>query len=456
MSDHPTPEELERLSHGALDRVRARKAFGHLLLGCPACLGSVSAAVPFLANGAVHGSARASSEARRRSAAAHDGGHLPAAFVENALPQPPSVVLEVVRATRALGVLRAGGLQSLATQSDLSPLTACLALLRRARELRHGEPAAVVEVALWAALAAQALEPRSYCTEFVADLQARAWAELGNAFRVADDAAAAEQALAKAAALAQRGTGARALQALLLEFRGSLYGGLRRFTEAYGMFDAARAIRAEAGERQQVGRILITKGLYTLYAKDFERAIELLHEGRALVDEERDPQLILAATHNTARALAEVGRLAEARSLLEQNRDRYELHGGRMDLLKRTWLEGAIAAGLGDFVEAERCFVETRAAFNRLEAPYDFALVSLDLAAVWLRQGRTVAARQLVEAAAAIFKHLGITREALAAVLVLQRAFELEVASVALLEPVASLLRRLARDPAARFEAGEE
>jgi tetratricopeptide (TPR) repeat protein len=453
VTDHPTPDDLEGLARGALARLPARKVFGHLL-ECRECRGAAGAAVPFLTG--APSSAAALRPAQAIQAAASSNGSRPAlaAFVDHALPQAPSPVMEVARATHAVALLREGGLPALAASPGLTPLTACMALVRHCRELRYGEPAVLVEAALWAALAAEALATSRYGAEFVADVQARAWAELGNAYRIANDLAAAEQALAKAAALARRGTGAPVLRALLLEFRGSVFGCLRRFTEAFGTLDAAREIYAQEGEGHQAGRILITKGLYATYANEFERAITLLDQGLAQVEERRDPRLVLAASHNTANALAELGRLSEARALLARNRERYERHGGRMDVLRRTWLEGTIAAGLGELDEAERCLVEVRGAFKRFEVPYELSLVSLDLAAVWLRQGRTQPARQLVEDAAAIFRHLGITREALAAVLVLQRAFELEAASVALLEPVAALLRRLARDPAARFEPG--
>ena len=456
MTDHRTPDELEGLARGSLPGEQARAALDHLVRGCGDCGAILGAVVPFLAPMRARQAKQPPLErGRRADPPAPAGDRAPAVFVEHALPESSSAAQEVGRAAAALAALHQGGIAALAASSALSPLTACLALLRQARELRHGEPGALAETALWATLAARALEPGRYGAELVADLQARTRAELGNAYRVADDLPAAEKALAEASALARRGTGAPALRALLLEFRGSLYGVLRRFTEAFGMFDAARALYAERGERHQVGRVLVSKGLYTSYANDLERAVHLLHEGLAMVDAERDPQLALAAVHNITRTLAELGRLAEARALLQRNRERYERHGEPRVLLKRTWIEGSIAAGLGELEEAERCFLEARSGFKLAGAPYDFALVSLDLAAVWLRQGQTLLARQLVEDAAAIFKHLGITREALAAVLVLQRAFELEVASVALLEPVASYLRRLARDPTARFEPAE-
>ncbi len=441
MTNHLTAAELERLADGTLAGEAARTAFDHLLRGCGECLAALGAAVPILA-GAPRDPGVATAE---------EGEPIPVLAGVTLVGSPPPV-LEIARAADALTLLQQGGLPALAAAPGAGPLAVCLALLRHARMLRHGEPAPLVTVARWAALAAKALDPQRYGTQFVADLQARAWAELGNAYRVADELMGAEQALAHASTTARRGTGAPLLRALLLEFKGSLYGALRRFGEAFAMFDAARVLYNESWERHQVGRVLISQGLYTGYAGDLERAVHLLRDGLAMVDEHRDPQLALAAVHNIAYALAQLGRFAEAQALMLRNRERYERHAGPVDRLKRTWTEATISAGLGELEAAERCFLEARAGFKAAGRLYDHALVSLDLAAVWLRQGQGLHARQLVEDAVRVFRDLGIAREALAAVLVLQRAFELEVASVALLDPVASYLRRLTRDPSARFE----
>lgn len=453
MTEHLTPDELESLARGTFPGEQARSVFDHLLRGCGECFTALASAVPFLWR---EPQVPAPAPASGRAPPASDGDGQPRvglAGVPPAGPAPP--VLELARAADALTLLRQGGLPVLAAAPGLGPLAVCLALLRHARTLRHGEPAPLVAVASWAALAAKALDPCRYGVQFVADLLARAWGELGNAYRVADDLVAAEQTLAEASLLAGQGTGAPLLRALLLEFMGSLCGAQRRFSEAFATFDAARALYAESGERQQIGRVLISKGLYTCYANDLDRAIHLLRNGLALVDEEREPQLALAAVHNIVYSLAELGRFLDARALLRQNRERYERHAGAMDLIKRTWLEGAIAAGLGELEMAESCLLEASAGFKAAGARYDHALVSLDLAAIWLRRGETLPARQLVEESALVFRQLGIAREALAALLMLERAFELEVASLALVEPVTSYLRRLARDPGARFEPGE-
>jgi hypothetical protein len=74
---------------------------------------------------------------------------------------------------------------------------------------------------------------------------------------------------------------------------------------------------------------------------------------------------------------------------------------------------------------------------------YHVALVSLDLAAVWLRQDRTAEARGLVEELVTAFQARRIAREALAALLLLQESFAADRASLDLLQAVRTYLRQL-------------
>ena len=55
--------------------------------------------------------------------------------------------------------------------------------------------------------------------------------------------------------------------------------------------------------------------------------------------------------------------------------------------LRRRWIEGRLAAGLGRFDEAEAAFRETRQGFIERGIGYDAALASLDLAALYASRG---------------------------------------------------------------------
>ncbi|MEA2600955.1 MAG: hypothetical protein QOF89_1947 [Acidobacteriota bacterium] len=84
--------------------------------------------------------------------------------------------------------------------------------------------------------------------------------------------------------------------------------------------------------------------------------------------------------------------------------------------------------------------------------PYDCALVSLDLAVLYLEEGRSGEVRNLAGDMAWIFKEQGIHREALAALRLFCLAVEQEAATADLARRVARYLRKAQHDPTLRFE----
>ncbi|HKH47607.1 MAG TPA: hypothetical protein VKM72_23365 [Thermoanaerobaculia bacterium] len=324
----------------------------------------------------------------------------------------------------------------------------CHTLLERSRSLRQSDPEGMVlTAALAVTLAEHISEPEHAAgSAALADLQARAWAELGNSRRVADDLSGSEAALARAVECAGQGARDPRLLALLMDLTASLYVDQRRFAEAVRLLDCTHALYQTLGETQKAGRTLISKGIATGYALDSEKAVRLLGQGLALIDAERDPKLALAGVHSLLYFLVEGERLAEASRLLDLSRPLYAAHGGRLDKLKARWLEGLIAAGLGDEASAERALNEARTGFASAELPYDAALASLALAELWLRGGCPRKIKRLVNEMLAIFQARKIRREAIAALLMLRETLEREGATVALLRSVASELARLERE----------
>jgi tetratricopeptide (TPR) repeat protein len=207
----------------------------------------------------------------------------------------------------------------------------------------------------------------------------------------------------------------------------------------------------QRGDLHGAGRALISKGVYTGYAQDPEAALRLLTEGRQMIDAERDPQLVLLGIHNTAGLLVESGRFEEAAEFVREHRARYQENAGRADRLRLVVLSGLIHEGLGMLEAAERELREAKQGLEWLGFGYRSALCTLYLCRVCLRQGRATEARELAEEAVAVFSSLGVGREALGALMLLQRSFELGQATV-VIDRIAEFMRRAANDPAARFE----
>jgi tetratricopeptide (TPR) repeat protein len=286
------------------------------------------------------------------------------------------------------------------------------------------------------------LDPLSYGPELTADLRARCFAELGNAYRVADDLEAAERALRRAGEESAQGTQDPLLLARIMDLTASLRGAQRRFGEALELLDAVYQLYERHGDRHNAGRALISKGLYTGYDNDPEEAVRLLSTGLTLIHPASDPKLVISAIHNLMMFLADSGRFHQAQRLLRRARPAYDAEGDRLNLVKLRWLEGKIAAGLGRLRRAEQLFGQARQELEASGLHYHAALVSLDLAAVWLSQGKSAETRSLVENLVATFRARRIARESLAALVLLKESFDLDrVEPIELLRAVSRYLK---------------
>jgi tetratricopeptide (TPR) repeat protein len=397
---HPTSQDLQAFAGHALPRDGARAVVAHLLGGCQAC--------------------------RAEAAARWGFGDGPAVA-----PTPDSY--DAVFA-RLAGTLRAGSPERVE------------ALLQRAWELRHDRRDETLRLARAAALAASALSAAEWGAERVADVRCRAWAGLGNACRIHGDLDQAQAALDRAAEQLGTGTGDLLTRATLFDFQASLESARGNYEPAIAALDAAFAIHRERGDRHLAGRALISKGLQTAYAGRPREAFRLTQEGLALVDESRDPGLVVSALHNQLWFLLEGGRPGEARALLEAHRDR--LGSGEAQRLDLLWLDGRIQAGLGELEAALRTLEAARHAFAAGGRRYQAASVKLDLAAVQLRLGDPSRALALVRATEEAFTDMDAPRTTLSAVSFLRRALAEREVPVQLVLRMADLVRRSQREAA--------
>ncbi|HEX3131611.1 MAG TPA: hypothetical protein VH394_30015 [Thermoanaerobaculia bacterium] len=327
----------------------------------------------------------------------------------------------------------------------------CEQLLARCQELRHSNPSATVAAASLAVSLAGRISTDVHGPRELADLQALALAERGNARRVADDLAHAEADLKQALDRAVNGTESPRVLARLLDLTASLRIDQRRFDEAFKLLDWVHSIHLELGERHEAGRALISKSNAASYALDLQEAIRLLALALGLIETERDPHLVLTVVHNLAYHLIDDERAEEARGLMWESRPLYAVYGGRVDQLKARWLEGRIAMRLSDLAEAEQAFQEVRAGFAEVGITYDIALVSLELAEIWLIQGRTPEIQAVLDDTVTAFRARDIRREAIATLLMLRESVERQIVTTALLREAADTLEQLCNEPPQRI-----
>jgi tetratricopeptide (TPR) repeat protein len=330
----------------------------------------------------------------------------------------------------------------------------CELLLDSAREEGFHDPAKALELARLGALTAEHLDASLHGDGRARDLAARAWATLGNAERIRSDFHAAEKCFQRAERLLKQGTGDPLEKAGVLLLKASLLGNQQRFFEAFRVLDRVVSIGRKYGDLHLCGKAMITRGfLCAVAAHDAPEtdAHRWLSEGLELVDPAAEPRLVVAARHNLILHLAECGRNAEALQLLEQTRPLYAFLGDQMNLLRLRWVEGRIAVAQGRFARAEPMLQEVRKEFVEREIGYDAALVSLDLARIYARQGRSTEMRRLAEEMLPIFNSRQIQREALTALVIFQKAAEMESVTLGLVQELSEYLDRTRKNPGSRF-----
>ncbi|HEY7215079.1 MAG TPA: hypothetical protein VIC28_10645 [Thermoanaerobaculia bacterium] len=249
--------------------------------------------------------------------------------------------------------------------------------------------------------------------------------------------------MARALDLSGHGTGDPLLLARIMDLTASLYTDQRRFGEAQRLLDWTHAIYQRAGDRHAAGRALVSKGISARTAFQPEEGRRLLILGLRQIDAGRDPKLVFLALQGLIGCLVDCGEITSAKALFEASRNLHALFGERLDVIRARWLEGQIAAGLGENERAEQLLHQAREGFEGAGLPYHAAVVSLDLSAVWLRQGRTAEIRDLVDGMIVVFKSRNIQREAFGALLMLKAALQRNQATAALIQAVAAELRQL-------------
>jgi hypothetical protein len=443
---HPHPAELERFLLGELPGREAARVISHLLKGCGLCSRQMKplAAVLLRPDLVPETPVEVGSEYDFPLFKAFAAGRRYAASLSRERHERERDQVDVP-------------LQEVPAPTPIDPMTRglrdwerCEQLLARCQELRRSHPPATVATASLAVSLAERISPEVRGPHALADLQALALAERGNARRVADDLVHAEADLKQALDRASAGTECPRILARLLDLTASLRIDQRRFDEASKLLDWVHYIYLEMGERHEAGRALISKSNAASYALDLQEAVRLLGLGLMLIETERDPHLVLAVVHNLAYHLIDDERAEEARGLMRESRPLYAAYGGSVDQLKARWLEGRIAMRLSDLAEAEQAFQDVRTGFTEVGVTYDIALVSLELAEIWLDQGRNREIQTLLDDTVTTFRARGIRREAIATLLMLRESAERQSITTALLRTAAETLENLCSEPPRR------
>lgn len=237
-------------------------------------------------------------------------------------------------------------------------------------------------------------------------------------------------------------------EAQWLSLKASLRIEQRRLTEALELVERAETID-RSGLAVSLG---LKKGRIFEYMGAYDQAIIALRKEGEQLTHDVGARLMLLQRHNFAVNLCHAGRSAEAASLLPEIRRLAAERDAELASLRVRWLEGRVAMGLGKTDEARETLESVRQSWLELGNAYEMALVSLELAAIYLEKGRTAEVKLLAPQLVPVFRAEDGHGEAAKAVALFCEAVRQEVATAELARQVVAFLYRAWHDPDLRFE----
>jgi tetratricopeptide (TPR) repeat protein len=408
--EHPTDAELEGLVQGAALNGHVRphvQVVRHLLQGCPTC-----------------------KDRSRTHLAPQAGYDYGASFAgaERALAdffatgRPSQMTPEIL-----LSELRAApeDHQENLVKSDRRFASVGLVdlLIESSHATRYKNTSEMLSLAALARVVADACTVEETGSDSrLADLKGRAWGHFGNSLRVCGQLREAEEAIATAEEYIRKGTADPPLRARLLEQKASLRTSQGRYPDAIELAEQAADVYREIGQMHNFATALVHKAIACQYAGEPENGITMLNQAIPLIDPEKNPHLLLAACHNLVVSYVALDKPEQALSLYYETRGLYKDFEDDLILLRAGWQEGQLLRDLGHLEAAETALLQARQGFEERNLAQEAALVSLDLAWVYVKLGRIEQLKQTVTQAIPIFQALRVGREAIAALLQLQHA----------------------------------
>ncbi len=454
---HPVPQRLAAFLRGRLPPTDAAAVSEHLRSPCLPCLLAGRGVVRDWAAAVGGDLAKALFKQKDESSPSRDALGNYAAWIEGKADlikaeesAAPALMAELM--------LRPPAARREAVRSSQRYQLLALAEALRHESRREGfrDVARSLELAELAVEVADCLETSFYGVRLVCDARALGSAIVGNARRIGGDLFAAERALQSATTLLDRGTGDVTVEAETLSLLASLRTEQSRFLEAVKLLERTVEIYRDLDLQDLQARALLQLGRAAGHAEEHAKAVAILGEAVDLLGGSEESDLVLWARHNIALFLSAGGRYEEAASFLKEIRSQYDrFPDDRSTQTRRRWLEGRIHEGLGELDEAAAALREVRTIFAEEERAFDNALVTLDLAAVYLQMGDTAEVQRLAEEMYPVFRSQDVHRHAVAALILFKQAAATEVATVGLVRDLSRYLTRARNNPYLKYEPSE-
>ncbi len=330
-----------------------------------------------------------------------------------------------------------------------------LALAALLLEASLGQMPGTPKEALALAQLAKVVLSHSGLSSLATELYARASAHVANALRTLGRLPEASARFGDARFLLRHQPVVDPLVSAEIDsMEGSLRRDQRRFEQAAQLLRRAALSYQATGQPREEALTLLKMGSLSREQGNPAEAAKLALRVLDSTNAGEEPRLCFYSRHNLAHALCELGKYEDARAVLAENRSLQLRYGDPLSRLRLQWVEGKIAHGLGEYQDAEILFLLARHGFERHEIACDAALVSLELAALYLGQRRTADVKALAAEMVVIFEGQEIHREAATALHLFRDAAELEQVTLGLVRNLATYLVHASRDPTFAYQAG--
>jgi tetratricopeptide (TPR) repeat protein len=272
----------------------------------------------------------------------------------------------------------------------------------------------------WAELALERAEAELPETD---GYRARAWAEVANAQRIFEEYPAARRSFHRALELLEAEGGRDpAIHGEIYSLLASLENALHRPEQALEWLDRAakcfRRARLPADLRkveQKRANVKIYQGRFREAYADLEQVLSSVTESADSLDSQEP---LLSVCHDTLGLLTEVALTtaseAEKRQILagyvESLGDLVDLYanGPAAWRTRRSWMTGRLLMAEQRLDASRRCFKFAMQEFLELEQPTAAAVVALDLALAYAREGKVEQVREVASAACTALKASGL------------------------------------------------
>ncbi len=270
-------------------------------------------------------------------------------------------------------------------------------------------------------------------------------ASVANALRMLDQTQDARVVMDEAEEHSARiGSGVLGLTPRYLSLRASLETWERRYDSVLStLAEAITHPQAAGGELR--ARLFIQRSTVRLLQDQPAVAVPDLEAAVSHLDPDQHPELWCYAMQQRLLLATELKNWEEAEALLPEVERRLREIGDEFHLIRLRWSQARLAEGRDQPEAAEALYLRTREAFLHHGLSYNAALVTVELAALLLRQGRLEEVKTYAAETAAEFESQGVEPELIGALTLLEQAVLGQRLTLELLARIRRQIHRKAR-----------